>query len=519
MGLENYKFCTGLVLLLSLSSIATMFTAMYHSSDLKEIRAKKNSALGIRQILSSREAARKERNPSSFGLGEASIFSDKYSPPEGDDAFRNLSIISFRYDTLSVRRGLTHSIANVEDDVLTFDTYDILKPLSNVTIEESSLVHKIQQKQRNADFNCVIRIAKYCSSRCDYLVKGKHSREWTPFRCELSEFCRFETRFIGNLTKEVMKTIDVVFFIPGFRDVRLKQVMAARPPGQFWVLCAKESPQHDPDYAPRGLTGNPFNLTMTYVRDSDIYFPYATVRKLGKPNENPPDIPKKTKLIAWMAFNCKPYYWKRTELAKAIQRNISVDMYGKCGTGRLAHDKAIETLEQYKFYFAFENSECRDYITEKVWKNCLSQGIVPIVYGSTREGYEKSLPRNSFISVEDFSNMSEFVDYIHALDKDDARYMEYFDWRRDGEVQFHSPSAFRGSRPELNFCYLVKKLIFVFVHPENTWQKRNPYFTSWWRRQCADHSVEKIVLGFNTHRSTEEQAIIDASMRRGDIEM
>ena len=36
--------------------------------------------------------------------------------------------------------------------------------------------------------------------------------------------------------------------------------------------------------------------------------------------------------------------------------------------------------DNYKFYLAFENSDCNHYITEKFW-NALANGVVPIVYG------------------------------------------------------------------------------------------------------------------------------------------
>ena len=41
-----------------------------------------------------------------------------------------------------------------------------------------------------------------------------------------------------------------------------------------------------------------------------------------------------------------------------------------------------EFLAASKFYLAFENSyHCKDYITEKVYKNAFFSGSVPIVWG------------------------------------------------------------------------------------------------------------------------------------------
>nr|XP_054756657.1 alpha-(1,3)-fucosyltransferase 4-like [Lytechinus pictus] len=409
-------------------------------------------------------------------------------------------VVPFKRATPAIIKRLSTGVLSVERDVLTFNAEDILKSLSDVPFEESRLIHKIQKKQKHSDFDCFIRIAKYCSSRCDHLVQGKHSTEWTRFRCDVSESCQVETRLVGNLTYELMQTIDVVFFTPAHSTLHLMHLIYLRPPGQLWILYSRESPHHDYQYAPEGLTGNPFNLTMTYARDSDIHFPYAALQKKRKQIQHP-KIPRKTKLIAWMASNCQLLSWKRTELVKELQRHISVDAYGKCGNmGKLPRDDdTIKALQKYKFYLAFENSECRDYITEKVWKTCLMRGIVPIVYGSTRESYEKTLPKDSFIFLEDFSNMSAFVDYIHVLDADKARYRKYFDWKIKNTVNFMHSTMFSIQSPKLNMCYLLKKLTHVFFHPESSWQKRTPDFASWWNGQCLDPTREKDVLGFSVH--------------------
>lgn len=62
-------------------------------------------------------------------------------------------------------------------------------------------------------------------------------------------------------------------------------------------------------------------------------------------------------------------------------------------------DRMIE--RDYKFYLAFENSLCHDYVTEKFY-NALLFNTVPVVYGGA--DYETLAPLGSFINVNKFSS-------------------------------------------------------------------------------------------------------------------
>ena len=116
-------------------------------------------------------------------------------------------------------------------------------------------------------------------------------------------------------------------------------------------------------------------------------------------------------------------------------------------------------------YFIFKlNAQIGpDYVTEKFYR-ALTSGVVPIVYGGA--DYSQYAPPHSYISVADFASPKDLADYLHLLDKNDALYLKYFEWKKDWEVV---------RKPLNGWCDLCKKL-----------NERNPsgYFyedlAKWW---------------------------------------
>lgn len=114
------------------------------------------------------------------------------------------------------------------------------------------------------------------------------------------------------------------------------------------------------------------NWTATYRHDSDIAMPYGRwayydprVTQVTQLNQN--YAQNKTKQVAMFISNCYIDN-NRVLYAKELNNYISVDIYGKCGTiiDEIRSDSYVQMLDQdYKFYLAFENSNCVDYVTEK----------------------------------------------------------------------------------------------------------------------------------------------------------
>ncbi|XP_063696920.1 glycoprotein 3-alpha-L-fucosyltransferase A-like [Culicoides brevitarsis] len=238
--------------------------------------------------------------------------------------------------------------------------------------------------------------------------------------------CKVFTCNISKLTS----TADLVIFT-------YDEPTAKSRNDQLHMFFTMESPLH----AVR-LNG-PFDWISTYRRDSDIVADYGTwqyydpnVRQLPQTTNY---AAGKRKKVAWFVTNCRAPN-NRLEIALEMQKYIQVDIYGPCTDSKLScsrsrENECFEMLEkEYKFYLAFENSNCRDYMTEKVYKNALKHKVLPIVMGARPEDYRKYMPEHSFIHVDDFETVEDLANYLNLLDRDDNLYNSYFQWRGTGEI-------------------------------------------------------------------------------------
>ena len=154
-----------------------------------------------------------------------------------------------------------------------------------------------------------------------------------------------------------------------------------RPSKQRWIFNLYESPVHSPNFA---NYRNFFNYTSTYRLDSD--FPRlngAYKRFVWKKNPRFNELEnfhsKKEKFGVAVISNCAAKS-QRIKLIEKLKKYINVDIYGKCGIKCSDESCKKKLAKQYKFYFSFENSLCKDYITEKLFE-ILRYPIIPVVLG------------------------------------------------------------------------------------------------------------------------------------------
>jgi len=222
----------------------------------------------------------------------------------------------------------------------------------------------------------------------------------------------------------------IVFHCTETPDARLLLPSHTRPSNQRWVWWCMEPPGNTRYVFQKTLTplNGLFNWTYTYRLDSDMLASYATYHQ--PTDQHVKDIIKKKtadRLVAWVVSNCAASF--RADYADRINKIVPIEYYGRCSHHDLPHDIMNAELSKFKFYLAFENSKCKDYITEKFWNNALGSGCVPVVMGPPRSDYEKVTPPDSFIHVDDFDSPEHLAEYLIELDQDDEKYGRYLRWR------------------------------------------------------------------------------------------
>ncbi|CDW53394.1 Alpha (1,3) fucosyltransferase C [Trichuris trichiura] len=315
----------------------------------------------------------------------------------------------------------------------------------------------------------------------------------TKFDQKVLSICPDLNCRITNNRSELNSSSAVVFHD---RNVYTSDLPEQRLPEQHFVFFLLESPYHTSTKAFQQLSTGFYTLTMNYRRDADVHFPFGFFKPKTK-SLSPTfwknlrkEVASKKKLIAWFVSNCQSPS-AREFYVKQLQKHVPVDVYGQCGPFKCPRNNSycFESVvrQNYKFYIAFENSVCVDYVTEKYFDR-LNDLVVPIVFG--RKIYEAIGPNNSFIAADDFKSPKELADYLKRLDKDVDQYLKYFEWMN------HAESVGYKLRYETGFCKLCSKL----QEQQKDWiatpSKTAKNLTAWYKKPGTCHPQ----YGKNVHK-------------------
>lgn len=345
---------------------------------------------------------------------------------------------------------------------------------------------------------------------------GTGSRPFQDFQCPISS-CTTESIHFLNQSKANLSDYDAVLFSVQAHDnfdlqEHKSRINSWRSPHQRFIFFMMESQA----YPIRNISAmqNFFNWTMTFRWDSDIPRPYGWFDKVGENDAISSSYPRKIddwKLydaeefrkslpqrsrsfldfakrqgkVAWIVSNCDTDS-RREDFVYQLKKYIAVDIFGgKCQHGDspacdrpysvTAKDNCTSHVEtHYKFYLAFENQFCNDYVTEKFFQRMEHSVVITLGQGN----YSDIAPPHSSISVFDFESAKDLARYLIELDQDDERYLSYFWWKDHYRVRHPRSNHHLGHKNGFgaSMCHLCAKL-----HDPKEPTKVYPDMEGWWR--------------------------------------
>ncbi|XP_076347429.1 alpha-(1,3)-fucosyltransferase C-like isoform X1 [Tachypleus tridentatus] len=248
-------------------------------------------------------------------------------------------------------------------------------------------------------------------------------------------FSRYSCQYQCSVTadRKLLTSVDAILFhVPNFRsNVKLPKDRGLH---QRWILYGIEAPRLIK--MPWNKIDGLFNWTMTYREDSDIPVRYGHICEKMVSGETLDNdfLEKKVKDVVWIVSKCHTPS-KREKYVQKLKSFISVDIYGKCGDKVCLPTQAAKCyekiLKKYKFYLAFENSICKDYVTEKFF-NVLNFDIVPVTLGGAN--YSSFAPPGSFINAMDYPDPRKLAEHLKLVGSSSVLYNKYFQWKRKYKV-------------------------------------------------------------------------------------
>ncbi|KAL3890059.1 hypothetical protein ACJMK2_002356 [Sinanodonta woodiana] len=328
---------------------------------------------------------------------------------------------------------------------------------------------------------------------------GIHPDEYVKQQKACSSSCGYECQFTGD--RKELETSDAVMFHMYdtwtenwvLNTSKIVPLPKYHPPRQVWVMVNME---------PLGnLWGNfevlngLLNWTMTYRADSTVFQPYGRIHKLTPMDKTHGTVNyfrNKNRTAVVRISNCKDYA-RRYRLVKEVNKYLDVDLLGKC-YGKLCgydsedplEEECGDVMKEYRFYLAFENSFCRDYVTEKYWL-ALKRDQIPIV--NWKHVDPKIVIPNSYINVYDFPDIATFGEYIKSVNDNETLYNSYFNWKNEYTYTFYN-----------NYVDMINKTKYIpncvscticrALHEKNVPTQVYKDFDGWIRNDFCEDSNE-----------------------------
>lgn len=221
----------------------------------------------------------------------------------------------------------------------------------------------------------------------------------------------------------------VIFHLPSVKRIW----EAEKYRGQLWIAWCMESEAYYPALRDPGFMA-PFDMTMTYRRDGDVwcsYLPAGFEPVFRRP------VPPKTEAAPLVIFQSNPFdrSGRAAYIAELLKR-IRVDVYGRWFRNReldmpdRGPETKLATIARYRFCLAFENSIADDYVTEKFFEPLVA-GSVPVYRGAPNIR-DFAPTSDCFVNIDDFAGPAELARYLDAVAQDETAYRRFHRWREEG---------------------------------------------------------------------------------------
>ena len=214
-----------------------------------------------------------------------------------------------------------------------------------------------------------------------------------------------------------------------------------RRPDQVWIVSNLEPPCNL--WGDLTIFNGMFNWTRWYRLDATIPWTYGLSRPLTESGKEIAAnktrgrnyFKEKKAGLSGRITNCHSQSG-REPILKEMQKRLSIDWQGKCygkpcgsfnKTSNETDESCDNRLGSYRFFIAFENSFCKDYVSEKYWLS-ISRLQIPLV--NWKYDYSHLVLPKSYINVYDFHDVKSFIDHIQEVGRNETLYNSYFDWRK-----------------------------------------------------------------------------------------
>ena len=307
-------------------------------------------------------------------------------------------------------------------------------PISQANVFVSDIRRKIREKQTWPLVDIATKMSRTQDDnktwdkvhRVLWYNKGEWMHRWIRANKTVKN-CRYNNCIFTNDLSLITQSAAVVFCIscPGM-PMAPPVSRSLLPVNQVWIFFSLETPinipKHDKNYNISGWH-DAMNWSMTYRVDSDIPYPYGSLKYRNVPRtRNYTEIfQRKTKTAAWIVSHCRTESKREVFVEEMRKHGLDVDVYGACGT-RLSEEPEQLINRDYKFYLSFENSLCKDYITEKFFEYFNLDTILVVRGGAD---YSQLLPNDTFIDTSKFKTIKELVSYLMGVSSSEERYTNY----------------------------------------------------------------------------------------------